>query len=569
MTSNDAQTSRDSSPVISKRRPRFWRARNIRRITQSVFLLFFIYLIWGGCGTPQISGGWELAAMPGPQILFLADPLAWFSAAISSRSILVHLPILSGIFIILTLILGRVFCGWVCPLGTIIDMTGRYLRPTRLELRDARARREQRAKHMTAPLFSSHVKYYLLVFLLTLAALGANLAGWFDPLAILMRATAFAITPSADWAIQQTLGHVSGESALGAAFAPTYHWLRAHIMNPVAQAYGQSFLHLGILALILALSRLRRRYWCNVLCPLGAFYGLLSRFALCKRRVRTSQCAECAVCGHICRMEAVQPGQAFIADPGECLRCMECGDACPRGGIDMTARAIQEDAQHARAPYSITRRGMLGAVGASITTLPLLRMKGLGQADGSEESLPFKASEFLLRPPGAAREGLFLRLCLRCGTCFKVCPQNALQPALLQSGLEGLWSPVVVPRIGYCEPSCTLCTQNCPSHALQALEKDGKRIRGRLGTAWVDRNRCLSWSADQECGVCEEMCPVSPKAIEMRNTNGNAGRVGKMISAPHIAADRCIGCGICENKCPVDGAAAIRVTRIGESRHAA
>ena len=72
----------------------------------------------------------------------------------------------------------------------------------------------------------------------------------------------------------------------------------------------------------------------------------------------------------------------------------------------------------------------------------------------------------LLRPPGALDESDFLSRCIRCGECMKVCPNNALQPTLTEAGLEGLWTPTLVPRIGYCEPSCVLCSEVCPTGAI-------------------------------------------------------------------------------------------------------
>jgi ferredoxin len=100
------------------------------------------------------------------------------------------------------------------------------------------------------------------------------------------------------------------------------------------------------------------------------------------------------------------------------------------------------------------------------------------------------------------------------------------------------------------------------------LLPQAKRQGVRIGVATVDRNRCLAWNDREECGVCEEVCPVTPKAIELRRGGSGRGRgATERVPAPEVIADRCIGCGICENKCPVEGAAAIRVHRRGESRH--
>ena len=151
-------------------------------------------------------------------------------------------------------------------------------------------------------------------------------------------------------------------------------------------------------------------------------------------------------------------------------------------------------------------------------------------------------------------------------------PSN-LQPALLEGGLEGLWTPVLQNRIGYCEQNCVLCGQVCPTGAIRAItvqEKVGAppfEQALKLGTAFYDHGRCLPWAMHIECIVCEEMCPTSPKAIWYKTVE-IPGRDGKpmKLKQPYVEPRLCIGCGICENKCPVEDLAAIRVSSVGETR---
>jgi MauM/NapG family ferredoxin protein len=177
-----------------------------------------------------------------------------------------------------------------------------------------------------------------------------------------------------------------------------------------------------------------------------------------------------------------------------------------------------------------------------------------------------RASEKLIRPPGALPEEQFLQKCVKCGECMKVCPTNAIQPALSQAGPEGIWTPMLVPRIGYCDYYCSLCTQVCPTGAIRELTIEAKNEL-KIGSAWVNRNRCIPWKFGDPCIVCEEHCPVSPKAIKFQKIEVETldGTI-KTPQAPVIDLEQCTGCGICENKCPVVDKPAIYVTSVGESR---
>jgi Pyruvate/2-oxoacid:ferredoxin oxidoreductase delta subunit len=146
---------------------------------------------------------------------------------------------------------------------------------------------------------------------------------------------------------------------------------------------------------------------------------------------------------------------------------------------------------------------------------------------------------------------------------MKVCITGGLQPTLLQAGAEGIWTPVLVPRIGYCEYNCTLCGQVCPTGAIRKLTVEEKH-RTFIGLAFVDPSRCIPYAFGTPCIVCEEHCPTPKKAIEFVR---KAGRGGAEVKVPVVLPDLCIGCGICETKCPVNDLAGIRVTSVNETRN--
>ena len=248
----------------------------------------------------------------------------------------------------------------------------------------------------------------------------------------------------------------------------------------------------------------------------------------------------------------------------ECLMCMNCvGQLSPREPPVqvLPQRAGSRIARHwpAQSDYGL-------AAGAAV--VPLMRANtGLGKG----------RHDLLLRPPGALDEEAFLSRCIRCGECMKVCPEQlACIPRFDQAGIEGLWTPTLVPRIGYCEPSCVLCSEVCPTGAIWQItpkekgwvwSRRAEASRFGLGTAFYDRGRCLPWAEATECIVCEEWCPVSPKAIYVEEADviDSAGKT-KTLKQPRIDPSRCVGAAHASMHARLQDRPAVYVTSIGESR---
>jgi MauM/NapG family ferredoxin protein len=329
------------------------------------------------------------------------------------------------------------------------------------------------------------------------------------------------------------------------SLSPIVDWLEGGLRGtvlPVEQpVFAQNILIVALLLGVLALNALADRFWCRYLCPLGALLGLLSKVALL-RPVIGSACISCAKCARVCRLAAIETEPAYRIAPAECTVCLDCLAACPKDGMGF--------AWHWRpAPWAETdptRRQVLTGLAAGTASVALLQT-------GVQAKQP---DPHLLRPPGVEDEAQFLSLCLRCSLCMAACPTSALQPALLEAGLAGFWTPRLAPRLGYCDYGCNACGQVCPSKAIPQLALEEKR-QAVMGLAAVDRNRCLPWAYNTPCIVCEEMCPVPDKAIKLQRE-----QVGEIeLQKPYVVADLCIGCGICEQHCPLAGQAGIRVYR--------
>ena len=145
----------------------------------------------------------------------------------------------------------------------------------------------------------------------------------------------------------------------------------------------------------------------------------------------------------------------------------------------------------------------------------------------------------LIRPPGALAEDEFVDRCIRCGSCIGVCQTGGLQPSLLEGGPEGFFTPRLVPANGECDEFCNKCGQSCPTQAIRYLPLDRKRDF-TLGTARINRERCIAWSLDKHCLVCQEYCPYLAIRTE-KNQNGT--------DCPVMIPELCRGCGLCEKNC--------------------
>jgi Pyruvate/2-oxoacid:ferredoxin oxidoreductase delta subunit len=147
-------------------------------------------------------------------------------------------------------------------------------------------------------------------------------------------------------------------------------------------------------------------------------------------------------------------------------------------------------------------------------------------------------------------------------------PTNVINPTIGEAGLAGFWTPHLIMIRGYCEYTCTLCGSVCPTGAIKEITAKDKTQRPiRIGSAYVDRGRCLPWSGNGPCIVCQEVCPTSPKAIYLRKHVIRGPHEAPVeVNAPYVDLKTCVGCGICETKCPVKGRPAVRVIAAGESR---
>lgn len=511
-------------PEKARRSHSLWR---ILSQAACLFLFVFLFIKTDYTGSDQL----EYAV----NILFRIDPLIALCAMLAAKTIIALL--LPALFLVaLSFLLGRFFCGWACPMGTLIDLSNPFFP------------QKQLSKTTAFP----QLRFIVLFFLLAASFCGLPFVGYVDPFSILVRGLALSLYPAFnDVSVSFfTFTYQQAPDAVNTVTEPLYAAMR-HFFLPFSQKfYELSYLSFFILLSVIILERWQRRFFCRNICPLGALLGLPARIGFLHGHGSGTECGKCRTCRSICRMGAIDESRNIHMD--QCNLCLECIDKCPRGVINFS----WQQPGAAYRPLSLSRRFFISSL-AGGALLPLFS----GIRAISKEPDPA-----LIRPPGALKERDFLGRCVRCGECMKVCIGNALQPTFMEAGFEGMFTPKLVARLGYCEFNCTLCGQVCPTGAIGKLTVKEKHL-AKIGHAFFDKNLCLPFAKGIPCIVCEEHCPTPDKAIKFHEalvTNDQGIRV--RVKQPFIVDNLCIGCGICENKCPIPGKAAVQITSAGESR---
>jgi polyferredoxin len=523
----------------------------LRRASQIAFLLLFLALLVSTSLRSVPSGVGDIHLRAPARLFFQWDPLVAAANALAGHALYRGL-LWCLIILVPTLFLGRFFCGWICPMGTLQHFVA--------DMPSEAKRGKQRIDSNRYKRWQT-TKYVVMIAGLVAAFFGSMAIGWLDPFSLLVRSLGLSLLPAFNFAVRSVITPLehSHVAALRVAGESLHTVLQATVLDFRQTHFEQSLL-LGVSFLLILAASLRvTRLWCRAICPLGALLGAVSRWSVLGLHKDPASCDKCNRCLLHCQ-GGDDPIGGLPWRKSECLMCMNCVGSCPHSSLEF--RFFRNEGE-VSSP-DIGRRKAITGLAAGAVVVPLMRANtGIGKG----------RHELLLRPPGSLDEEGFLSRCIRCGECMKVCPNNALHPTLDQAGIEGLWTPTLVPRIGYCEPSCVLCSEACPTGAIwQITPKEKGWVVGvgeqsqavRLGTAFYDRGRCLPWAEATECIVCEEWCPVSPKAIYVEEADViDATGQTKTLKQPRIDPSRCVGCGACECACPLQDRPAVYVTSIG------
>ncbi|MCC7074610.1 MAG: 4Fe-4S binding protein [Deltaproteobacteria bacterium] len=488
--------------------------RHARRAVQLVMLVLFLALF-------LVTRDQGLAPLP-PTLFLQTDPLVALLTIGAARVLVPSLLVGSLFFVLFTLVFGRAFCGWICPLGTLFDLTNRALKTPE--------DRVPLAWHTKL----QYAKYLILVVMVAGALCSAQWLYLLDPLVLLFRALAVGVWPVA------TLAHDDPE-------AQGTLWQAFH---------GVTFGPLALLAATLAAVAIAPRSYCRYLCPLGAFYGLLSRAPLLRRRVEG--CDACTgvqtqkQCVAGCRMGAVAQNP-HLTQNHECIRCMSGRSFCHAQAIhfDVEPRTVlRQDPEDV--PAAISRRAFLASAGAGLALAPMAALS----------SAPRNPDTGVVRPPGVLDEDAFTDQCIRCAMCVQACPTQTLQLTHLEAGFTAFWTPAITPAVGGCVPECNACSVACPTDAIPDFAKDERsKWATKMGTAVLEKGRCISHTEDTPCAKCLDICPTKAFVVE-----SEGARTPRRPEAVDYV--RCVGCGLCELECAkiVYGTPALRTFAHGRGQ---
>lgn len=302
---------------MKKKNP--FRTVNLRRLVQVTSVLLFLWLLAGA--TLVATAGAEGTRTPVKWFFYL-DPLVLFSSWLEGGAI-PALLFLSLLTILVALVFGRFFCGWVCPLGAIHNFFT-WLRPGKKKtlMESGKWSRSQNAK------------YYLLVVLVVAALLGMNWFGVFAPISFLYRSVALVVYPAFQAGTSALFGWLRDADPVGvsAVSEPIYQSVWNNVLAFDQPHYAGTLLVALLFIFAVGMNLVRPRFWCRTICPLGATLGVCSNYNALKLKKVPEQCGGCNLCVAQCQggADPMSDGQWRAS---ECFYCWNCKDVCPSGAI--------------------------------------------------------------------------------------------------------------------------------------------------------------------------------------------------------------------------------------------
>lgn len=446
-----------------------------------------------------------------PSILKFANILGW--AGIGFITIL-----------ILTLMVGRVYCSFICPLGILQDvfifLKKKIIKKVRFAYK--RPKNVLRYTFFAATIITFFSGSMLLLYLLDpYSAFGRISSSLAKPVIIGLNNVVSSVFQSMDiftvYPVNFTYTNL-GTIAIPAAFFILIAWMS------LSQA----------------------RLYCNMICPVGTLLGLVSRISIFKIKIN-NKCTKCGRCAMACKANCIDFKKGKV-DFDRCVGCYNCIASCPDDAIAYKLSHANKKTQANTKSKMVdntmtndsTRRSFFKSIFASV--LGYAAIETVSQAQGNKNELKVQSvnKKNAVSPPGSLSHKHFHSNCTACHLCITACPTKVLQPSFLEYGLKGMLQPHLDYKTSFCNYDCTICSEVCPTGAILEITENKKK-QTQLGIARFIKGNCIVYKAKTSCGACAEHCPT--KAVHMV-----AYEQG--LTIPEVRPEICVGCGACEFACP-------------------
>ena len=465
----------------------------IRKVISGILLFLFVLLF---LGTEKLS-------------VVLSDillPFQFAPALVQTITQPESIFIAGLIFIVLiTLIFGRVYCSFLCPLGTLQDLL---------------IAGSRRVNHHSQHSFSqplNGLRYTLLALTVLSLFIGSLfLVNLLDPYSLTGRIFTTFLQPL----LIQTYNLV----IFALKFFNIYLYPKQATFIPLSILAIMA----GFTLLIVYLALKHGRLYCNAVCPVGTLLGLISRLSIFQFALNQKACSKCVQCENVCKAGCIDPQTASI-DMSRCVVCFDCLDACSQATI-----SYQRKKGQTHDSWSPSRRGFVIGSIAAVAGLAAFS-SNIRTFLGARAAAAYPP----VTPPGSVNIQRYTKACTACSLCVSVCPTQVLTPALMDFGLSGLMQPKMNYEKSYCDYECNICSKVCPTGAITPLALEEKKLT-QIGEAKLLEDICVVYVDHNNCGACGEVCPTH--AIHFINKNN--------ILYPEIDKQYCIGCGACQLACP-------------------
>lgn len=420
-------------------------------------------------------------------------------------------------FLLLTLIFGRVYCSYICPLGACQDGLIRFW---------GKIRRKIKYKY-NPPI--KNLKFFIFsLSIISVISGSLYFVIWLDPYSFFGKIVTYVfkipfifLNNSLDLLLRK----------FDFYFISSLEYPKVHLLNLIP--------FILIIGLIIFFTMKRGRLYCNSICPLGTFLGIISTYSLIRLNI-DSNCTSCGLCESVCKAECIDYKNKIV-DESSCIRCFNCVSICPVSAINYVPYyKVERLRLDGEKKLGVSRRKFISYITSLIafTGINLFARNNIETDEGVPPT-----------PPGSGDLSRYIEKCTACYLCVNNCPTNVLQPSIIQYGIRGSFIPHMDYNSGFCEYECNICSNICPTGAILPISVEEKK-EIQIGTSKLIKDICIVYSENSDCGACAEHCPT--KAVHMVPYKG-------LLYAPEANNLICVGCGACEYACPTNPKKAIIV----------